>query len=249
MNGTASAPSTKTTWLHEVAPMSPRPRLLTFDIFGTVLNWRSGLEASCAAAGRPLKLDEFDRVIDAQARLEQAEFLDYATVTQRSLVDVLGLDEEQAAEIGRSVGRWPLFPDAAALRSLMRIAPCVAMTNSDRSHGEDVQDRLGFRVDGWLCAEDVRLYKPTRISVTRKPPPGDGARARVVARLRLRRLRPVDRGRVRADDRVRPPASLPARALHPHRRRADRPARPSVMSRRRGRAVTATHGRHRGNPQ
>ena len=140
--------------------MSPRPKLLTFDIFGTVLDWRSGLEASCAAAGRPLRPDEFDRVIDVQARLEQAKFLDYATVTQRSLIDVLGLNEEKAAEIGRSVGRWPLFPDATTLRSLMRFAPCVAMTNSDRCHGVDVQDQLGFRLDGWLCAEEVRLYKP-----------------------------------------------------------------------------------------
>ena len=140
--------------------MIPRPRLLTFDIFGTVLDWRRGLETSCTAAGRPLEPHEFDRVVDAQARLEQAEFVDYATVTRRSLVDVLGLEEEQASMIGRSVGQWPLFSDAVVLRSLMRIAPCVALTNSDRTHGEDVQHQLGFRLDGWLCAEDVRVYKP-----------------------------------------------------------------------------------------
>ena len=140
--------------------MSPRPQLLTFDIFGTVLDWRSGLQGSCAAAGRTLVPGDFDRIIDAQARLEQGDFLDYATVTQRSLIEILGLDEGHATEIGRSVGRWPLFPDAAILRSLMRIAPCVAMTNSDRTHGEELQSRFGFRLDGWLCAEDVRLYKP-----------------------------------------------------------------------------------------
>ena len=153
-------PGTKAARPRDIGPMSPHPRLLTFDIFGTVLDWRSGLEVSCATAGRPLQPGEFERIIDAQARLEQGDFLNYAMITRRSLVDVLGLDEEHASAIGRSAGRWPLFPDATALGPLMRIAPCVAMTNSDRSHGDDVQSRLGFRLDGWLCSEGVRLYKP-----------------------------------------------------------------------------------------
>lgn len=42
----------------------------------------------------------------------------------------------------------------------MAMAPCAAMTNSDRCHGEDVQAELGFRLDAWLCAEDVETYKP-----------------------------------------------------------------------------------------
>ena len=100
--------------------------------------------------------------MDAQGQLEQGNFLNYATITRRSLVEVLGLDDDQAATIGASVGRWPLYPDASTLRPLMRVAPCAAMTNSDRSHGEDVQASLGFRLSTWLCAEDVGLYKPHR---------------------------------------------------------------------------------------
>ena len=46
------------------------------------------------------------------------------------------------------------------LRALMGLVPCAAMTNSDRRHGEDVQAGLGFRLDAWLCAEEVGLYKP-----------------------------------------------------------------------------------------
>ena len=137
-----------------------RPRLLTFDVFGTVLDWRTGLEAACRAAGRPLGPGEFDRVVDAQAVLERGPFLDYATVTRRSLVEVVGLDDRAAAAIGAAVGRWPLFPDAPLLRTLMEMVPCAAMTNSDRRHGEDVQAGLGFRLDAWLCAEEVGLYKP-----------------------------------------------------------------------------------------
>ena len=42
----------------------------------------------------------------------------------------------------------------------MAIAPCAALTNSDRAHGEQVQEQLGFRLSDWLCAEESGLYKP-----------------------------------------------------------------------------------------
>jgi 2-haloacid dehalogenase len=138
-----------------------KPLLITFDIFGTVLDWRSGLEADCAAAGRPLAPGEFDRIVDLQGKLEHGAFLLYAEITRRSLVQGLGLPDAAAARIGAGVGRWPLYPDsAAALRRLAAIAPCAAMTNSDRSHGEDIQARLGFRLHDWLSAEEARVYKP-----------------------------------------------------------------------------------------
>ena len=34
------------------------------------------------------------------------------------------------------------------------------MTNSDRAHGEQMQQQLGFRLDDWLCAQESRVYKP-----------------------------------------------------------------------------------------
>jgi 2-haloacid dehalogenase len=141
--------------------MPATPELITFDIFGTVLDWRAGLEAACKAAGRPLRAGEFDRIVDVQGELEQGEFLDYAEITRRSLIQVIGLSDAAAAEIGANVGHWPLYSDSsAALRALMQIAPCAAMTNSDRVHGEQMQQQLGFRLGDWLCAEESRVYKP-----------------------------------------------------------------------------------------
>ena len=140
---------------------SVRPALLTFDVFGTVLDWRTGLGRDCAAAGRPLAPGDFDRIIDRQAELETLPHHLYSEITRRSLVEVLGMAEDAAARIGAHVGEWPLYPDsAAALRALMEIAPCAALTNSDRVHGEQVQTQLGFRLSDWLCAEESGLYKP-----------------------------------------------------------------------------------------
>lgn len=129
-----------------------RPALLTFDIFGTVLDWRTGL-------GLPDAL--FDRAIDRQGELEQQRrFRPYAEIVAQSLVDVAGTNAVLAAAAGAEAGRWPLFPDSrAAMARLRKAAPCVAMTNSDRAHGAQVQEQLG-PMDGWVCAEELRVYKP-----------------------------------------------------------------------------------------
>lgn len=155
-----------------------RPRLLTFDIFGTVLDWRRGLTEALASEGVTIDADAFDRVIDAQAELESGSFRTYTEIVARSLTGVLGVTEGAAERIGREAGTWPLFPDSRdALRRLRAVAPCVATTNSDRAHGDQVQSSLGFRLDGWICAEETGRYKPdarvwhaasTRMSV----PPG-----------------------------------------------------------------------------
>lgn len=139
----------------------PRPHLVTFDVFGTLLDWRTGLERDCTAEGRPLAPEDFDRIVDRQAELERGPYATYAEITRRSLIDVIGLADAAAARIGAGVGRWPLYPDSAtALRALMPLVPCAAMTNSDRVHGEQVQEQLGFRLSDWLCAEETRCYKP-----------------------------------------------------------------------------------------
>jgi 2-haloalkanoic acid dehalogenase type II len=126
--------------------------LLTFDIFGTVVDWRRGLGLSGEA---------FDRVVDRQGELESEAFRPYAAIVAQSLVDELDMEPEEAARIGAQAGGWPLYADSAeALRRLRGLAPCAAITNSDRAHGAQVQAQLGFPLEGWICAEDVRTYKP-----------------------------------------------------------------------------------------
>lgn len=139
------------------------PALFTFDIFGTVVDWRRGLALDLAAAGHDLADADFERVVDAQGADEQAGFRPYREITARSLVNELGLETAQAERIGKGLGRWPLFADAApGLRALLALAPCVAMSNSDREHGAAVQRTLGFELSHWFCAEDVGVYKPSR---------------------------------------------------------------------------------------
>jgi 2-haloalkanoic acid dehalogenase type II len=139
-----------------------RPLLFTFDIFGTVVDWRRGLRGALARHGVGLSDDQFDRVIDAQAGEESGPFRTYASIVAQSLVAELGLAPRDAERIGAEVGTWPLYPDAArGLARLQALAPCVAITNSDRAHGAQVQAQLGYRLAGWICAEDSGVYKPS----------------------------------------------------------------------------------------
>lgn len=142
--------------------MATRPVLLTFDVFGTILDWRRGTIAAVARAGGVLPEARFDAVVDAQGRIEQATpGRRYREIVADSLVEVAALAPAAAAAIGAAAGTWPLFPDsAAALARLTRLAPCAATTNSDRAHGEDVQRQLGFRLTHWWCAEEIGRYKP-----------------------------------------------------------------------------------------
>ena len=65
--------------------MPIRPALLSFDVFGTILDWRSGLRASLSLRGRTLSDEAFDRIVDRQGALEQAEpGRGYAGITAQS---------------------------------------------------------------------------------------------------------------------------------------------------------------------
>ena len=139
-----------------------RPVLLTFDIFGTVLDWRRGMRESVTRAGGAWDDGTFDRVVDYQGRAEGGAFSAYADITAESLEKVVGLPAAAAAAIGASVGTWPAYSDSLeGLRRLMRVVPCAAMTNSDRAHGEQVRAGFGFPLTHWICAEESRVYKPS----------------------------------------------------------------------------------------
>jgi 2-haloacid dehalogenase len=138
-----------------------RPQLLTFDIFGTVIDWRLGLKEALRRHGAELSEADFDRVIDIQAGIEAGCYRTYSTIVTSSLIRAVGIPAAAARTIAESAGSWPLYQDAReGLRRLRRIAPCVATTNSDQRHGRQAQRELGFDLDGWVCAEEIRCYKP-----------------------------------------------------------------------------------------
>lgn len=108
-----------------------------------------------------LNREMFGRIIDYQGASEQTNYRKYAEITADSLIKMAGMNPNNANEIARNIGLWPLFPESKfAIHELMNHADCLAMSNSDLIHAEQVQRQLGFKFTHWYSAEELRVYKP-----------------------------------------------------------------------------------------
>jgi hypothetical protein len=133
------------------------PRLLTFDLFGTVVDWRAGL---VHALGFPLDEAAFERVIDFQAADEQAAFRPYAEIVARSLTSVLGVAPRRPARSARGRGSGRLRRRA---RGVCPPARARALRRDDQQRPRAppaIERQLGCALEPWICAGEVGAYKP-----------------------------------------------------------------------------------------
>jgi 2-haloalkanoic acid dehalogenase type II len=149
-------------------------KVLTFDCYGTLIDWESGI----LAALRPLLGKLGGRIADepaleAFARHESAieaetPGLNYRKVlaeAHRRLAKEWGapVDEAAATRFGDSVPDWPAFPDsAAALAALKQHYKLVILSNVDRASFAESNKKLGVTFDAICTAEDIGSYKPDR---------------------------------------------------------------------------------------
>jgi 2-haloacid dehalogenase len=148
-------------------------KALTFDCYGTLIDWESGMVAALAPlvarVGRPLSRNE---VLEAHARHESRQqrhtpakrYSDVLAVVYRRLAEEWGVaanwDECQA--YGRSVRDWPAFPDTvAALKMLKRHFKLVILSNVDNESFAHSNRRLDIDFDAIYTAQDIGSYKPS----------------------------------------------------------------------------------------
>jgi 2-haloacid dehalogenase len=146
-----------------------RFEVLTFDCYGTLIDWETGIiDASRAAFGRAgadgLFLEAFAR---HEARLEAGEYRPYRQILGEVL-DALGREvgvaptAEQRSRFAASVGDWPPFADSPpALRRLATRYRLGVVTNCDDDLFERSQARLGIEFTWVVTAQQVRSYKPS----------------------------------------------------------------------------------------
>ncbi|MBV9344738.1 MAG: haloacid dehalogenase type II [Gammaproteobacteria bacterium] len=146
--------------------------VLTFDCYGTLIDWEAGLvralqplvDAGRLTLSRDELLAEFGRHESAQQsatpRMRYPELL--ATVHRRLAAHwEVYLPEDAHAAFGASVGKWPAFADSAdALRYLKRHYPLVILSNVDRASFAQSRAQLGVEFDAICTAEDIGSYKP-----------------------------------------------------------------------------------------
>jgi len=147
-------------------------KVLTFDVYGTLIDWETGMVTGL----KPLT-DKVDRTLSRDEILEAHAY--YESTTQRwtpakRYSDLLGvvyrrLAEEWGVEVsweecqayGLSVRQWPAFEDSReALAYLKGPFKLVVLTNTDNVSFSGSNARLGVHFDGVYTAEDIGSYKP-----------------------------------------------------------------------------------------
>ncbi len=145
---------------------------LTFDCYGTLIDWSTGIVGYL----QPALLERDAHVIDdflleffAETEpLAQAEGMRYAEVLRevlRRLGTRLGFTPTDAVLDGfvDSVGAWPPFPDTVgALERLGERFELVVVSNVDNAIFADTAALLGIDFQHVVTAQDVGAYKPDR---------------------------------------------------------------------------------------
>jgi 2-haloacid dehalogenase len=182
MAGPSSAPSllveTEPTIAHQPTCETAAMRLtdfkvLTFDCYGTLIDWETGIADALRPLLRGSHTDEHSHndILAAFARHETAQeadtpdmiYSELLACVHRRLAEEWGIAATAAdhAAFGNSVGDWAPFPDSApALAYLKQFCKLVILSNVDRNSFAQSQILLGVPFDAVYTAEDIGSYKP-----------------------------------------------------------------------------------------
>ncbi len=144
---------------------------LTFDCYGTLIDWETGIVAALRSVLDPRGVaPEADQLLETFARheaeAESGPYLRYREVLGRSLRGVCAelAVEPTDAEVetfGGSVGDWPAFPNSAdALARLKHRFRLGVITNCDDDLFAASNRRLGVTFDWIVTAQQAGSYKP-----------------------------------------------------------------------------------------
>jgi len=148
-------------------------KALTFDCYGTLIDWETGMfEGLKPLVGRLATPPTRDQVLEAHARHESAQQLQTPARIYRELLPIvykrlaeewgLSVSWEECLAYGQSVKNWPAFPDSAeALQYLKRHYKLVILSNVDNESFAASQAKLGVAFDAIYTAEDIGSYKPS----------------------------------------------------------------------------------------
>jgi 2-haloacid dehalogenase len=146
---------------------------LSFDCYGTLIDWEAGIGAVLEPWAREHRLDInaeglLERYASAEAieeaRTPAARYPEILGAAMRSLGAALGVEVSTAesARLATSVAEWPAFPDSPdALAALSARYQLVILSNVDRHSFAGSNARLGVSFDAIVTAEDVGSYKPS----------------------------------------------------------------------------------------
>jgi 2-haloalkanoic acid dehalogenase type II len=144
---------------------------LTFDCYGTLIDWETGLLAALrtALAGAAGTLSD-ETLLESFARheaaLEGGPYRPYRDILAGCLDAIasehgIGIDDAARLAFGGSVAAWPAFPDSPeALARLHARYRLGVVTNCDDDLFAASERRLGIAFDWVVTAQQLGSYKP-----------------------------------------------------------------------------------------
>lgn len=143
-------------------------RWLTFDCFGTLVDWRHGIQTTGELLFPGRGADFLDAYVAFEHEVEnEGSFKRYRAVlteTTRRAARQMNVDlkPDDATALVSTIPYWPPFADVGpALGELRKDGWKFALlTNCDRDLIAQTQRRLPASFDAVVTAEDVSAYKP-----------------------------------------------------------------------------------------
>ncbi|HEX5450998.1 MAG TPA: haloacid dehalogenase type II [Candidatus Limnocylindrales bacterium] len=143
---------------------------LTFDCYGTLIDWEAGILAALGPVLGPRDAAPDDELLAAFARIEATAeagpyrpYREILALAARAIAAREGVQPVEAAvaAFGDSVGDWPAFPDSSdALARLHERFRLGVITNCDDDLFARSAERLGTTFDWMITAQQARRYKP-----------------------------------------------------------------------------------------
>jgi 2-haloalkanoic acid dehalogenase type II len=146
---------------------------LSFDCYGTLIDWEAGLVAvlgpwaersGLALTGEQLLTAYSEHEMAAETEHPADPYPAILARAFRGLGAQLGanVSDEDASALATSVPDWPAFADSAgALRQLSQRAKLIILSNVDRASFAESNARLGVEFTAVLTAQDIGSYKPS----------------------------------------------------------------------------------------
>jgi 2-haloacid dehalogenase len=145
--------------------------VLTFDCYGTLIDWESGILAALRAPLAAHGIEAADDDVLAafarhEAEIEAGPYRRYREVLGEVLAALVGhfggeAGADERAAFGGSVADWPAFADsAAALAALHDRFKLGVITNCDDDLFAASQAKLGLTFDYLVTAQQAKRYKP-----------------------------------------------------------------------------------------
>ncbi|PRX52026.1 2-haloacid dehalogenase [Nonomuraea fuscirosea] len=143
-------------------------RWVTFDVFGTLVDWRHGIRTGVelVAPGKGAEVLEayvrHERDVQSESPTMRYRLLTAEALRRACAEEKVELGADDASVLAATLPYWPVFPEVGAELSALREAGwrLGLLTNCDRDLVAETRRRLAVPVEAVVTAEDVGAYKP-----------------------------------------------------------------------------------------